>query len=213
MKTEELSIEDLLKQYKRYIIKVASTLTQDNYIKEELIQIGEIGVWKAYINFNKNEGSLHNYLISYIRGNMLNYLTDSIRTVKIPANIVHHINRTEGESFTKILSLDKTIGDEDSSTLSEMVEDHVEDNSLDDTQELIRTLLRQYLSQLKPQWQKILSMRYNENMKLIEIGIKLNITSEAVRVQHDNAIKKLQELFQVEKKNYTKKNYIKKGVI
>jgi hypothetical protein len=36
---KQLSIEDLLKQYQRYLIKVSSTLTKDDYIKEELIQV------------------------------------------------------------------------------------------------------------------------------------------------------------------------------
>ena len=38
------SIEDLLKQYRRYMIKVASTLTTDDYIKEELIQVASISI-------------------------------------------------------------------------------------------------------------------------------------------------------------------------
>ena len=210
MKTNtSTEIDILLKQYKRYIIKIASTLTKDDYIKQELIQEGEISLYKAHINFNPTEGEFHPYVITYLRGAMLNYLTTNSRTIKVSAKVVHHINRTEGESFTQIISLSKQIGDEESSTLGEMVEDHVEDNSLDDTQELIRTLLRQYLSQLKPQWQTILNLRYIEDMKLSDIGKELNISTEAVRQQHDNAIIKLQELFKVEQKNYTKKKYIK----
>jgi RNA polymerase sigma factor (sigma-70 family) len=196
MKTNtSTEIEILLKQYKRYIIKIASTLTQDDYIKQELIQEGEISLYKAHINFNSTEGEFHPYVITYLRGAMLNYLTTNIRTIKVPANIVHHINRIEGEEFTKILSLDKTIGDEDSSTLGEMVEDHVEDNSLDDTQELIRALLKQYLSQLKAQWQIIIKLRYIEDMTLTDIGKEIGISTEAVRQQHDRAIDKLQQLF------------------
>ena len=208
MKTNtSTEIEILLKQYKRYIIKIASTLTQDDYIKQELIQEGEISLFKAHINFNSTEGDFHPYVISYLRGAMLNYLTTNSRTIKVSAKVVHHINRTEGESFTQIISLDKQIGDEESSTLGEMVEDHVEDNSLDDSQELVRALLRQYLSQLKEQWQKILSMRYIEDMKMIDIGKELNISTEAVRQQHDNAIAKLQQLFKVEQTNHTSKKY------
>ena len=101
---ETISIEDLLKQYQRYITKVAGTLTNDDYIKEELIQEANIGIWKAYQSFNETQGTLHSYLISYIRGKMLNYLTDSIRTIKPSARLIHHINRTEDEQLGKALS-------------------------------------------------------------------------------------------------------------
>jgi RNA polymerase sigma factor (sigma-70 family) len=197
---KQLSIEDLLKQYQRYLIKVASTLTKDDYIKEELIAEGNIGLWKAYQRYTEGDGELHSYLISYIKGYMLNYLTTNTRTIKVPANIVHHINRTEGLEFTSTLSLDKKIGDEDSSTLGDMVEDHYEDNYLDDQQESIRSLLRQYLNQLKERYQTILKLRYFEEKTYLEISDELNTSVENIRQQHDKAINQLQELFQVEKK-------------
>ena len=202
---ETISIEDLLKQYQRYIIKVASTLTKDDYIKEELIAEANISIWKAYTNFNEDKGELHSYLISYIRGSMLNYLTDSTRTVKPSARLIHHINRTEGIELAKTISMDIQI--EDGYSLSETISMEEEDNSMDDTQELVRALLRQYLSKLKEQWQKILSMRYIEEMKMSDIGKELNISTEAVRQQHDNAIVKLQQLFKVEQTNHTSKKY------
>ena len=204
---ETISIEELLKQYQRYIIKVASTLTNDDYIKEELIQVANIGLWKAYINFNKAEGSLHSYLISYIRGNMLNYLTDSLRTVKPSAKLIHHINRTVGEELVKTVSMD--IQNDEGFTLAETISTDEEDKSMDDQQELVRALLKKHLSELKTQYQKILSMRYIEDMSLIEIGNELKISTEAVRQQHDKAISKLQELFKVEQTNHIKYKRVK----
>ena len=192
---KQLSIEDLLKQYRRYMIKVASTLTTDDYIKEELIQVASISIWKAYINFNEAEGTLHSYLISYIRGSMLNYLTDSIRTVKPSASLIHHINRTEGEELSKTISMDIIV--EDGYNLSETISME-EDTSTDDQQELVRALLKKHISELKEQWQKIVTMRYMLEMSLVEIADKLNISRQAVALQHENAIKKLQELFKVE---------------
>jgi len=193
---KQLSIEDLLKQYRRYMIKVASTLTTDDYIKEELIQVASISIWKAYINFNEAEGTLHSYLISYIRGSMLNYLTDSIRTVKPSAKLIHHINRTEGEELAKTISMDIQV--EDGYNISETISMEEEDTSTDDQQELVRALLKKHITQLKDQWQKIIIMRYTQEMTLDEIAVNLNISRQAVAEQHDNAIKKLQELFKVE---------------
>ncbi len=204
---ETISIEELLKQYQRYIIKVASTLTNDDYIKEELIAVANIGIWKAYQRFDSTQGTLHSYIISYIRGPMLNYLTDSIRTVKPSALLVHHINRTEGEDFVKTISMD--IQNEDGYNFSETISTQEEDKSMDDQQELVRALLTQYLSKMKPQYQIILKLRYEEDMKLNDIGKQIGISTEAVRQQHDNAISKLQELFKVEKTNHISKKYNK----
>jgi RNA polymerase sigma factor (sigma-70 family) len=192
---ETISIEELLSKYRRYIIKVASTLTNDDYIKQELIQEANIGIWKAYQRFDSTEGTLHSYLINYIRGSMLNYLTTSIRTVKPSASLIHHINRTEGEELSKTISMDIIV--EDGYNLSETISMEEEDTSTDDQQELVRALLNKYISELKEQWQKIVTMRYMQEMSLDEIAEQLNITRQAVALQHDSAIKKLQELFNV----------------
>ena len=214
MKTEtsQLSIEKLISTYRRYLIKVASNLTTDDYIKEELISEGNIGLWKAYQRYTEGDGEMHSYLISYVKGHMLNYLTTNLRTIKIPANIVHHINRTEGLSFQTTLSLDTKMGDEDSSTLGEMVEDHIEDNSMDDLAEAKLGLLRHYIPKLKEQYQTIIKLRYFKENNYEEIGEHLNISREAVRLQHDKAINKLQELFKVEQTNHTKFERIKPQV-
>jgi len=203
----KLSIEDLLSKYRRYIIKVSSTLTTDNYIQEELIQEANIGIWKAYQRFNEAEGELHSYLISYIRGSMLNYLTDSIRTVKPSAKLIHHINRTEGEELAKTISMDIQV--EDGYNISETISMEEEDTSTDDQQELVRALLKKHITQLKDQWQKIIIMRYTQEMTLDEIAVNLNISRQAVAEQHDNAIKKLQELFKVEQINQHKFKRVK----
>ena len=202
---ETISIEDLLKQYQRYVIKVASTLTNDDYIKQELIAEANIAIWKAYQRFDSTEGTLHSYLISYIRGSMLNYLTDSIRTVKPSATLIHHINRTEGEELSKTISID--IQNDDGYSLNETISIEEEDNSTDDIAEAKLGLLRHYIPKLKEQYQLILNLRYNQDLKMSEIGKEIGISTEAVRQQHDKAISKLQELFKVEQTNHTSKKY------
>lgn len=207
--TSQLSIENLISTYRRYILKVASTLSNDDYIKQELVAEGNIGLWKAYQRYTLGDGEMHSYLISYIKGYMLNYLTTNLRTIKVPANVVHHINRTEGLEFTSTLSLDTKIGDEDSSTLGEMVEDHIEDNSMDDIAEAKLGLLRHFIPKLKEQYQIIIKLRYYQEKNYEEIGQHLNISREAVRLQHDKAISKLQEFFKVDQTNHTKFERIK----
>lgn len=195
---KQLSTEELISKYRRYIIKVASTLTNDDYIKEELIQEAYISIWKAYQRFDSTEGTLHSYIISYIRGSMLNYLTDSIRTVKPSARLIHHINRTEGEELIKTISIDKEI--EDGYNLSETISMEEEDTSMDDQQQLIRGLLKQYVSQLKERYQLILNLRYNEEKTIEEIGDMLGISRQAVDDQLGKALSQLQKAFGVEEK-------------
>lgn len=198
----QITIEKLISTYRRYIHKVSQSLTTDNYIQQELVSVANISLWNAYQRFDKSQGEFHSYAISYIKGAMLNYLTDNTRTIKIPANKIHQLNREGEASYISTLSMDKEY--EDDFNLGDTIAEQVEDKSLDDSQELVRALLKQYLSQLKEQWQKILSMRYIEDMTMIDIGKELNISTEAVRQQHDNAIAKLQQLFQVEQTNHTK---------
>lgn len=191
-------INHLLKLYKRYIITIASSLTTDEYVKTELIQEGEINLYKASINYSEDKGNLHAYILTYLRYGMLNYLTTYSRTIKIPANKVHQFKK-EGEStHIPMISLDKQIGTEDNTnTLNDLIEDHIEDNSLDDSQELIRALLRQYLSKLKPKWQTILNLRYIEEKSITEISEILGISKQTIDVQITNAINELQKNFGV----------------
>jgi RNA polymerase sigma factor (sigma-70 family) len=197
---KQLSIEELLKQYQRYIIKVASSLTKDDYIKEELIQVAKIGIWKAYQLYDESKGELHFYLISYIRGSMLTYLTTNTRTIKIPANVViNNINNSEGEQLVKTISID-TITNDYGETIGDKISIEEEDNSMDDQQEAIRALLRQYLSQLKERYQFILKMRYFENKTIEEIGEAIGISRQAVDLQLTAALSQLQDAFGVERK-------------
>lgn len=196
---KQLSIEDLLKQYQRYIIKVASTLTKDDYIKEELIQVASIGIWKAYTNFNEAEGSLHGYLISYIRGSMLNYLTDHTRTIKPSAKLIHDTNKAEGEELIKTISIERPIN-EYGKKIEDIIPIEEEDKTLDDHQEAIRVLLRQYLNQLKERYQFILKLRYFEEKTIEEIGHQLGISRQAVDQQLETALFQLQDAFGVERK-------------
>lgn len=197
---ETISIEKLLRQYQRYLVKVASTLTKDDYIKEELIQVASIGLWKAYQQFDSTKGDLHFYLISYIRGSMLTYLTTNTRTIKIPANVViDNLNNAEGNKDIRTISIETSIN-EYGDTIQDRISIEEEDNSLDDQQEAIRSLLRQYLSQLKDRYQLILKLRYFEGKTIEEIGNQLGISRQAVDLQLTAALGQLQDKFGVERK-------------
>jgi RNA polymerase sigma factor (sigma-70 family) len=192
------SIEEILKGYKRYIIKVSSTLTKDDYVQQELIQEGDIAILKAYTNYDITYGDFHPFAISYIRGQLLNYLTNSTRTIKVPSNIIHQLNKEGVATTIPTISLDKE--SEDGVNINETIAEQVEDNSLDDHQEAIRALLRQHLSQLKERYQFILKLRYFQNKTIEEIGHQLGISRQAVDQQLETALFQLQDAFGVERK-------------
>lgn len=196
---KRLSIEELLKQYQRYIIKVASTLTKDDYIKEELIQEASISLYKAYQSYDESKGELHYYLISYIRGSMLTYLTTNTRTIKIPANVIQEIYKMELEEPIKTISIEKEIN-EYGDSIGDRILIEEDDDSLDDQQEAIRNLLRHYISELKERYQFILKMRYFEGKTIEEIGNQLGISRQAIDLQLAAALGQLQDKFGVERK-------------
>jgi RNA polymerase sigma factor (sigma-70 family) len=129
---------------------------------------------------------------------MLNYLTTSTRTIKISANVIHETNRTEGKEIVKTISIHKE--NDEGHNLSETISIEEEDNSMDDKEELVRALLKQYLSQLKERYQIILKLRYFEEKTVYEIGEQLGISRQAVDEQLTKAIHQLQKAFGVEQK-------------
>lgn len=194
------TIEEILKEYERYILVTVNNYTTDEFEKSELIQEANIALWKAYINYDQSKGDFHSYALVYIKGAMKNWLTNHSRTVKPSAKTVHQINKSETETFKKTISMDEQ--NEDGINLDEMIAIEEEDKSLDDQQEAIRRLLRDFLSQLKPKYQTILKLRYEQEKTILEIGEELGLTRQAVDEQLTKAISKLQEAFGVEQKRY-----------
>jgi RNA polymerase sigma factor (sigma-70 family) len=197
--------------YDRYIQKLANKYSQDKFY-DDLYQEGHIGLHLATQNYDEKYGDFHNYAQWYIVGRMKNYLTNFSRTVKIPASQLNKNNKSYNEDYQYIIdghtiSIDQQIGDEDKTYGDLYLPPHQPEEFKEE--EPIIKLLRQYLDQLKERYQTILNLRYNEAMTLEEIAEKLNVTREAVRLQHDKAIAKLQELFNVEKTNHTKFKRVK----
>lgn len=210
------SIEEVLAAYRRYLLVTVNNYTTDEYEKEELIQSANIAIWKAYEKYDKTQGDFHSYALVYIKGAMMNWLTRNSRTVKPSARLVNEILSDETETFKKTISID--IQNEDGINLDETIGIEEEDNELDDQQEAIRSLLRQYLSQLKEQYQIILKLRYVEEKSINDIGIELGLTRQAVDQQLTKAISQLQKAFGVEQKRhkgvrvgYNKNKQIKKA--
>lgn len=192
------SIEEILQEYRRYILVTVNNYTTDEFEKEELIQSANIALWKAYGKYQPNQGDFHSYALVYIKGAMKNWLTTNSRTVKVSARKVNEILKDENQTFKKMISINQE--NEENINLDETIAYEEEDNSTDDHEELIRALLRHYLSQLKERYQIILKLRYIEEKSIKEIGEELGLTRQAVDQQLTKAIAQLQKAFGVEQK-------------
>lgn len=185
----QLTLEEVLKKYERYVHVTASRYSINEYQKEELVQAARIATWKAYNKYDSTKGDMHKYLIVYIKGSMMNYLTTYSRLIKVPAHkldeeiLVHSSNQkmnAEGEEFITT------------------IEDEVEDNDDDDAQTHFKALLRHHLSKLNTQYQTILKLRYEQEMTFEQIANELNISRQATNTQYKMAMKKLKHYFGVE---------------
>ncbi|MCT8137705.1 hypothetical protein H1D32_08000 [Anaerobacillus sp. CMMVII] len=74
MNVNELSFEELVVKFEPLIKK---QIKQLNYLHQydELYQVGLIALWEASIKFNESKGQFPGYAKKYIRGKLLNFLT------------------------------------------------------------------------------------------------------------------------------------------
>lgn len=67
--------EDVLKDYRRWLYKVAQGLAQDSHTQEDLVQEGWVAMWKALSTFDPTKGALP----SWITKAALLRMTDVVR--------------------------------------------------------------------------------------------------------------------------------------
>lgn len=86
----EQTIEQLLKDNYKYILKVATKLSfYDMDLRKDLIQEGRIAMLIAYDNYDESRGiPFMKYAGGCIRDSMMRFLTDNSRTIRLPSNIV-----------------------------------------------------------------------------------------------------------------------------
>ena len=90
------------------------------------------------------------------------------------------------------ISLDVRVGDNQDTELSELLEDDGISPDLYITQELMRQDLHSLLSELTPQQQTVLTLRFGlddgKELSLAKIGQRLNISRERVRQLEHQAL-------------------------
>lgn len=112
---DEKAIEELVKRNLRFVVSVAKNYyTNSNVTLEDLVNEGNIGLLDAAKRFNPSTGNKFiSYAVWHIRKCIMEYLTNSSRTIRIPANRVNAINSLNKkiDYLSKNLSRDVELGD------------------------------------------------------------------------------------------------------
>ncbi len=69
------------------------------------------------------------------------------------------------------------------------------DYAQDEFNQIALELLEKFKAKLEPREQVLLSLVYGQNLSFAEIGRKVGCSREAIRIQHDKALKKLRSWF------------------
>ena len=188
----------LLKQYTRYIEKLANAWANgDDELTKDLEQVGNIRLFEIMNQIDEKKGNPTSYVTTMVKYAMRDYLTNNLRTVRIPAHRQH--GKAKDEHLIESVSLSSTIYQDTDTTLLDLIVVEEEDNTPTDEQLNQKQRILKALNQLKPRWQYIITNYhgYNDNeeaMTLQEIGDSLNISKEAVRQQLEKAEERFKEL-------------------
>jgi len=100
------ALEKLVYSNLRFVISVAKSYTSDPEILQDLISVGNIGLYECAPNFDPTLGfKFYSYAVWHIRKEMLKYLHTQARTIKVPgtnlmllAKIKKFISQKEAEN-------------------------------------------------------------------------------------------------------------------
>lgn len=186
-------MEKLRIKYDRFIRVTAIRLDVDNTMYPDLYQVGIIALWEAESKYDESKGTFHTFLMRYITYEMMDYLTQNAKTIRVPSNKL--IQAKKGEiKLTKAISMNTPInGETGEETIEDLLGYEEEDNSLDDNDIRNRAILKKELSEMNPQYQKIIWMYSVLDMTFQEIGDEIGTTKENIRQQYNKGIKILRE--------------------
>lgn len=187
------SFDKTLKNYQPYINKIASTLCYDNFIFEELQQIGAIQLWKCFNTYDSNKNdSFKGFVGVSIKRAMMRYLSSSTRVIRIPERKVLDKNYIQPIEIST-----STLINEDTS-IADILESPSTDNDIDDNQFNKLILLEKYLSKLKPIQVQILKLKLDEGMTFQQIADELGLSNNQSAANRFNAaMLKLRRSFNV----------------
>jgi RNA polymerase sigma factor (sigma-70 family) len=175
------TFNEIYREYKGYIYTTAMSFNKQAYT-QDLIQEGNIGLWKAYTRWQETKGEFHYFAIMYIRGHMLTFLSWNSRTIRIPTS------QLEKESFEeyKVYSLDEPISE--NTNLGDIIGDNDEVEEEYD--------IEKHMSILSQIEKEIVDMRYGLTQKKVpyeDIAAMFNLTYLALQGRLFRAITKMRK--------------------
>lgn len=208
-KQERKQLDDeIVTGHLRYVVTEAGKLQFSGVEAADLISEGNYGLMQAINGFDWSKGlKFGTYARHWIRQSMLLYIYNNARTIRLPYNIVQELHRQvkalnesgkemEGEyanlPSTTDLFAKMGNGEEDGTLL-----DVVKNESADDFEKqfIKRDLIDKMMIKLEKREQDVVKLLFGldgEEMDCVEIGKKLNMHKENVRLIKIKALSKLQ---------------------
>ena len=172
----------------RFVFDIANKYTGRGVPIGELISDGNIGLIKAIDKFDPtNDVKFISYAIWWIKHEMLDAINKNKSTMFV---------KIEEENTNNVKLERKLIDDEDESVTSyDTMFSSTEEESENESKKIRKDVIKKLLSALNPRERFVIEKYYgiddNEELTLLEIGDKLNISSERVRQIKGQSLKKM----------------------
>ena len=187
-KGDEDAKKRILEANLRFVFDIAKKYTGRGVPIGELISDGNVGLIKAIDKFDPtNDVKFISYAIWWIKHEMLDAINKNKSTMFV---------KIEEENTNNVKLERKLIDDEDESVTSyDTMFSSTEEESENESKKIRKDVIKKLLSALNPRERFVIEKYYgiddNEELTLLEIGDKLNISSERVRQIKGQSLKKM----------------------
>lgn len=199
---DQAALHTLVKHNLKIVVTLANRHIGQGVALDDLIQEGNIGLWEAATRFDPSEGTRFvSYASLWIRKRLNEAVVAYGRIVKLPHNQEYDIYKAKmaGEEVvtqTKV-AIDKPVGDDDETTLGDLILNCSPEIELAFEQDHIRYTVRYAMKQLKDRDREIISAYFGlgdfEPMPTESIAERFDLTSARVSQIVKSTLTKLKE--------------------
>jgi|TARA_R110000851_G_scaffold251971_4_gene404478 RNA polymerase primary sigma factor len=206
---DKTAIDGLVEANLKFVISVAKGYQGLGLPLSDLISEGNLGLIKAANRFDHTRGfKFISYAVHWIKQTIMQSLNDNSRMIRLPANIITKISKSNRELLNNVgelekeypscVSLNSPIGDFNGYELGDMVEDDSVDtlDVLTHETEKLKNIVHKTLNCLDVRERGIIECYFGLNthcepMTLEAIGDKYDLTKERIRQIKEKAIRRL----------------------